>query len=336
MGDILWAHLEMLQKDVDRERANLQNVPSGYSDSFANETNRTYFQLDSTSSSPAISSTSAGGQQPAPPPLVPSTSAAIAIAAQQANASSKPSYLPQTLINTSMALQYPNQIQQQRNSTTSVTSSLMHNPITTCSTPSESWNNGGSAAGSVADGSEYSYHGGNANMGSIANSSVEMKYSHQMAVAAASITSAPPRVPQSSHNTYPMSQYTSYPEYENNLWVNQHHQQHNLYQPPQSQQLLLNDQHNQQLQHSPNQWHQPTSTSSSDFHSVTNGKNLSPASSATISPPLGLNTLNTSSLSNHIHTANSITGAQQIVPGAGMHQHPAFLQVSKRRLYTNN
>jgi hypothetical protein len=105
MGDILWAHLEMLQKEVDREKANIQNVPSGYSDSFTNETsfggNRTYIQLDSTTCSPAISSTN-GQQQPAPPPLVPSTSAAMAIAAQQVNVSLKPSYLTQNAINTTM------------------------------------------------------------------------------------------------------------------------------------------------------------------------------------------------------------------------------------------
>ena len=82
-----------------------------------------------------------------------------------------------------------------------------------------------------------------------------------------------------------------------------------------------------QLQ-SQNQWHPPTSTSS-DFHSVSLGNPVSPVSSATISPPLGLNTLNTSSLSNHIHPT-SISGPQQIVPGAGMHQHPAFLQVCVR------
>ena len=49
MGDILWAHLEILQKDVDRG-ANIENVPSNYSDSsFAipDAFQRTYTQLDS-------------------------------------------------------------------------------------------------------------------------------------------------------------------------------------------------------------------------------------------------------------------------------------------------
>ena len=48
MGDILWAHLEILQKDVDRG-ANIENVPSNYSDpSFAipDSFQRTYTQLD--------------------------------------------------------------------------------------------------------------------------------------------------------------------------------------------------------------------------------------------------------------------------------------------------
>ena len=49
MGDILWAHLEILQKDVDRGQANIENVPSNYTDSFAIPENfqRTYTQLDS-------------------------------------------------------------------------------------------------------------------------------------------------------------------------------------------------------------------------------------------------------------------------------------------------
>ena len=98
------------------------------------------------------------------------------------------------------------------------------------------------------------------------------------------------------------------------------------YQPHQSQQLILNDQHHSQIQHSPNQWHQPTSTSS-DFHSVSAAKSVSPVSSATISPPLGLNALNSTSISNHIHPTSLSSGAQQIIPTGGMHQHPAFLQV---------
>ena len=49
MGDILWAHLEILQKDVDRG-ANIENVPSNYSDSsfvIPDAFQRTYTQLDS-------------------------------------------------------------------------------------------------------------------------------------------------------------------------------------------------------------------------------------------------------------------------------------------------
>merc|ERR1712223_1883489 len=156
MGDILWAHLEMLQKEVDREKNLIQNIQSGYSDAFTNENNfmgnRTYTQLDSTTPSPAVLSTN--GQQPAPPPLIPSTSAAIALAAQQVNTSLKNNYS----VPNSMPLQYNNQQHRNSCSTTSVTSSLIHNPITSSTTPSESWNHTGSNAGSVADGSEYSYH----------------------------------------------------------------------------------------------------------------------------------------------------------------------------------
>ena len=49
MGDILWAHLEILQKDVDRSNSNDNNVLSNYSDSFSvsDSFQRTYTQLDS-------------------------------------------------------------------------------------------------------------------------------------------------------------------------------------------------------------------------------------------------------------------------------------------------
>ena len=318
MGDILWAHLEMLQKEVEREKILLQNIPTGFSDPITNDSNfmgsRTYTQLDSTTASTTVSSTN-GTQQPSLPPLIPSTSAAFALAAQQANISSKNSYTLQNSINTSMPLQYNNQTQRHSCSTTSVTSSLIHNPIASSTTPSESWNHTGSNAGSVADGSEYSYHGGNTNMNSIANNGVELKYSHQMAVAAS-------RVPQLHPNGYTMPQYPPYPDYENNLWGNPHVSQHNSYPTHQSQQPILNDPNNSQIHQSPNQWHQPTSTSS-EFHSITSGKPVSPVSSATISPPLGLNALSSTSIPNHLHPASG----QQIVPGAGIHQHPAFLQV---------
>ena len=72
MGDILWAHLEILQKEVDNTRANIENVPSNYTESFADQQNRTYTQLDS----------SPNTTQPAPPALMPSTPVAMAIAAQ--------------------------------------------------------------------------------------------------------------------------------------------------------------------------------------------------------------------------------------------------------------
>ena len=35
MGDILWAHLEILQKDVDKENAKVENVPNTFSEPFS-------------------------------------------------------------------------------------------------------------------------------------------------------------------------------------------------------------------------------------------------------------------------------------------------------------
>ena len=82
MGDILWAHLEILQKDVDRERtsSNDNNVLSNYSDSFGvsdsfqqqqqQQQQRTYTQLDSalpplqqhsSSTSPGMNNSHLGG-----------------------------------------------------------------------------------------------------------------------------------------------------------------------------------------------------------------------------------------------------------------------------------
>jgi hypothetical protein len=50
MGDILWAHLEILQKEVDKEHRNsLESIHSNYSDSFSTSESfnqRTYTQLD--------------------------------------------------------------------------------------------------------------------------------------------------------------------------------------------------------------------------------------------------------------------------------------------------
>ena len=62
MGDILWAHLEILQRDVDHG-ANIENVPSNYSDlssSFAipDTFQRTYTQLDVAPSAQLVSSSS--------------------------------------------------------------------------------------------------------------------------------------------------------------------------------------------------------------------------------------------------------------------------------------
>ena len=162
-----------------------------------------------------------------------------------------------------------------------------------------------------------------------------MKYSHQMAAAAAAVTSVASRVPQIHHNGYPPApQYPPYHEYDTtNLWnTHPHHQQQQQHpatvayqQHHQSQHILLSN--DQQIQSSVNQWHQPASTTSSDFHPVSSaGKSVSPASSAAISPPVGLTTLNAPSLSSHLHQPPT-SGTQQIIPGQGIHHHPAFLQV---------
>ena len=339
MGDILWAHLELLQKEVERERSNIENVPSNYSEpSFANASSfvgsRTYTQLDSTSLSTAKTSQNGTGQ-PGPPPLVPSTSAAMAIASQQAMVpSSKPNLQNgvNTIINQStVALQYQHQQRPPHCPTTSITSSSIQNQVTS-STPSESWNNGGSNAGSIADGSEYSYHGivGNPIVYSIANTTAEMKYSHQMAAAAAAVTSRASQIHSTTTGYSTTSAgYSPYHEYDPNLWS---HQQHHPYhqqqsQQPQQQHILMNDIHNappHQLS-SPNQWHQPAPTlSSSDFHTVSTSKSVSPVNSATMSPPMGLTTLNPPPLPSHINQTPT-AGVQQNLPG--MHHHPAFLQV---------
>ena len=87
MGDILWAHMEILQKEVDTRAANIENMPSNYSEQSFDS--RTYTQLDSGSSpnGPGVPQTS---QPPPPPPLLPSTPAAMAIAAAGQQVSSSP------------------------------------------------------------------------------------------------------------------------------------------------------------------------------------------------------------------------------------------------------
>ena len=49
MGDILWAHLEILQKEVDKENAKVENVPNNFSDPFSEhfQNQRTYTTLNS-------------------------------------------------------------------------------------------------------------------------------------------------------------------------------------------------------------------------------------------------------------------------------------------------
>ena len=83
--------MEILQKEVDTRAANIENVPSNYSEQSFDS--RTYTQLDSsptatttnTPSGPTIG-TNPVPPPPPPPPLLPSTPAAMAIA--QANTSS--------------------------------------------------------------------------------------------------------------------------------------------------------------------------------------------------------------------------------------------------------
>jgi len=49
MGDILWAHLEILQKEVDKENAKIENVPTNFSEPFPDhfQSQRTYTTLSS-------------------------------------------------------------------------------------------------------------------------------------------------------------------------------------------------------------------------------------------------------------------------------------------------
>jgi len=107
MGDILWAHLEILQKEVDKENAKVENVPVNFSEPFSvpDQFQRTYTTLGtatptSLSTAPPPPSSLAGsslppslppysrfdytcpaptdtaqyGSYPAPPPKDPSTS----------------------------------------------------------------------------------------------------------------------------------------------------------------------------------------------------------------------------------------------------------------------
>ena len=67
MGDILWAHLEILQKEVDKENAKVENVPVNFSEPFSqvpDQFQRTYTTLGS--APPSISSNSS---LPHPPSL---------------------------------------------------------------------------------------------------------------------------------------------------------------------------------------------------------------------------------------------------------------------------
>ena len=81
MGDILWAHMEILQKEVETRAANIENVPSNYSQAEQSFDSRTYTQLDTTSPGGSASGVGASSHPP-PPPLLPSTPAAMAIAQQ--------------------------------------------------------------------------------------------------------------------------------------------------------------------------------------------------------------------------------------------------------------
>lgn len=252
MGDILWAHLEILQKDLDDRASNIENVPSNYSESFDN---RTYTQLDPQSSP---------GGAPPPPPLLPSTPAAMAIVnAQVSN--------PQTPTTTSYG-------------TTTPTSRPP------CMYPGMEYMTSGqqSGPGSIVDtSSEYSYHGGQ----------LEMKYSQQMAQAAAA-----QRVPPVPASYYP-----------------------GTYQ----------DQFDQADWYDPNSWHQPSSTTA-DFHPVTTHhisptsrqtSNVTPSSSH-LTPSSGTNvqtttpSITSSSVNNmHQHPAFLQSGRDPTPPGGLLGHH---------------
>ena len=59
MGDILWAHLEILQKEVDKENAKVENVPTNFSEPFSvpDQFPRTYTTLGTAPSLPPTSIT---------------------------------------------------------------------------------------------------------------------------------------------------------------------------------------------------------------------------------------------------------------------------------------
>ena len=71
MGDILWAHLEILQKEVDKENAKVENVPVNFSEPFSvpDQFQRTYTTLGtatptSLSTAPPPPSSLAGSSLP--------------------------------------------------------------------------------------------------------------------------------------------------------------------------------------------------------------------------------------------------------------------------------
>ena len=202
MGDILCAHLEILQKEDESKeaQANIENMPSNYSESFERgqsmgQPNRTYTQLDS-------NTTSVTSSAPPPPPLLPSTSTAMAIAAAQSQSSTPASTYNRTTSNYTPT----SQVQHQG----------LYNPPMLMSSPlpgvqQQDWNQG-STAGSVVDtSSEYSYQGG----------IPEMKYSHQIAQLANG------RVPATHY-------YPSYPgqdQFDDSLWQSQQQYDPSWHQP---------------------------------------------------------------------------------------------------------
>ena len=164
MGDILWAHLEILQKDVEKDRANIENVPSNFPETATSATttfnvNPTTDRLTYTNLEPT--------SQPTPPP----TSSTAAVTCQSAT----PRY---TTAPPPLQRGPPMGSQQQQQ------------------VVSNTYQAGGdynSTAGSTVDtSSEYSYHGGG--MG-------EVKYSQQQQQQMGRVPTYPPP-PQQQQQQY--------------------------------------------------------------------------------------------------------------------------------------
>jgi hypothetical protein len=187
MGDILWAHLEILQKDSENDRANIENVPSNFSDttfaaavaaaavdsSFGSNQQRTYTNLDA-SSHPTTTS------------------------CPTSSASSAPRY---TTVQPP-PLQRGGQVQQQQQQV--ITSSYAD------------YN---STSGSTVDGSEYSYQA--TNMGNEVKYPQQQQQQQQMS----RVPVYPPPPPHPTHQSAYQDQFSDWNVYQSPLGVPSSQQQ---------------------------------------------------------------------------------------------------------------